>query len=78
MALGKRLYGDLSDRYLGVKNGYKSTSEFLIGPYLVSLSKSMVFRSIFGRFRVIPASFSSANVRYYVVVTYREKAFTPI
>ena len=43
MALGKRLYGDSSGRYLGVKNGYKSTSEFLTGPYLVSLSKSMVF-----------------------------------
>ena len=56
MALGKRLYGDLSDRYLGIKNGYKSTSEFLTGPYLVSLSKSMVFLSIFRR------------VRYYVVV----------
>ena len=68
MALAKRLYGDLSDRYLGVKNGYKSTSEFLTVPYLVSLAKSMVFLSIFGRFRVIPATFSSANVRYYVVV----------
>jgi len=69
MALGKELYGDLSDRYLGVKNGNKNTSEFLTGPYLVSLSKSMVFLSIFGRFRAIPASFSSSNVRYYVIVT---------
>ena len=43
MALGKRLYRDLSNRYLGVKNGYKSTSEFLTGPYLVSLANLWCF-----------------------------------
>ena len=63
-----------------MKNGDKNTSEFITGPHLVSLSNCMVFLSIFGRFRVIPASFSSAVVRYYVVVIERERqtALTPI
>ena len=55
----KGLYRDLSDRYLGVKNSNKNTSEFL------TLSKFMAFSWHFWPFQAsIPASFSSVVVRY--------------
>ena len=51
---------DLSDRYVGVKNSNKDTSEFLTLYPSLNIGG---FGSIFGRFRAIPASFSCAIVR---------------
>ena len=53
------LYEDLSDPYSGVKTSNKDTSEFLT---LCPCLNLWCFLSIFGRFMVIPASFSSAVV----------------
>ena len=50
---------DLSDR-LGVKNSNRDTSEFFTLYPSLNIGG---FRSIFGRFRAIPASFSCAIVR---------------
>ena len=57
--INKGLYEDLSDPYSGVKTSNKDTSEFLT---LCPCLNLWCFLSIFGRFMVIPASFSSAVV----------------
>ena len=57
----KGLYGDLSDRYSGVRNNTINTSEILIFSPCLNL---WCFLSIFGSSWAIPASFSSAVVRY--------------
>ena len=57
-----------NDRYLRVKNSNKNRSEFLtLSPCL----EIWCFLSIFGRFRVIPASFSSAvdGLKYFFYET---------
>ena len=57
--INKGLYEDLSDRYSGVKISNKDTSEFLTLCSSLNLGR---FLSIFVRFMVIPASFSSGVV----------------
>ena len=53
-----RLQGFVSDRCLAVKNSNKDTADGI--SYLVNLC--FFFLNIFGRFKEIPASFSSAVV----------------
>ena len=57
---------------MGVKNSNKNTPEFLTLSPCVNL---WCFLSIFGRFRAIPASFSSAAVLYFyiILITRKEK-----
>ena len=56
----KGLYGDLSDRYSGVKNNNINTSEILTFSPCLNLG---CFLSIFGSFWAIPGSFRYAIVR---------------
>ena len=57
----KGLYGNLSDRYSGVKNNNINTSEVLTFSPCLNL---WCFLSIFGSSWAIPGSFSYAVVRY--------------
>ena len=60
----KGLYGDLSDRYCGVKNNNINTSEILTFSPCLNLWCFLSIFGIFGSFWAIPGSFSSAVVRY--------------